>query len=146
MRNLLALFLNMLLALRTGGVSMASVSRFGLSVSLSVSISTGDDLGVVSNNGRAVVNLLVCGLTVLGDDVLALLSVGGVNNGVVLLVALLVNLDVVLGVAVGLLVAIGITTMTRWGAVGTGGQAEDSNKSEHFDKSCESFFPAVCYR
>ena len=80
------------------------------------------------------------------DDVLALLSVGGVDNGVILLVALLVDLDVVLGVAVGLLVGIGVATVAGWGAVGEGSKAEDGNKSEHFDKSCESFFPAVCYR
>ena len=80
------------------------------------------------------------------DDVLALLSVGGVDNGVILLMALLVVLDVVLGVAVGLLVGIGVTTVAGWGAVGEGSKAEDSNKFEHFDKSCESFFPAVCYR
>ena len=36
---------------------MASVSRFGLSVSLSVSVSMGDDLGVMTNNSGAVVNL-----------------------------------------------------------------------------------------
>ena len=56
-RNLLALFLNMLLALRSGWVSVASVSGFGLSVSLSVSVSMGDDLGVMTNNSGAVVNL-----------------------------------------------------------------------------------------
>ena len=67
------------------------------------------------------------------DDVLALLSVGGVDNGVVLLVALLVDLDVVLGVAVGLLVGIGVATVARWGAVGEGSKAEDSNESEHFE-------------
>ena len=55
--NLLALLLNMLLALRSGRVSVASVSGFGLGVSLSITISMGDNLGVMSNNSGAVVNL-----------------------------------------------------------------------------------------
>ena len=68
-----------------------------------------DDLGVMTNNGGAVVNLLGDLLAVLGDDVLALLDVGGVHHslahgpgdllGVVLgdLVALLLHVLVTLG-------------------------------------------------
>ena len=68
-----------------------------------------DNLGVMTNNSRAVVNLLGDLLAVLGDDVLALLDVGGVHHslahgpgdllGVVLgdLVALLLNILVTLG-------------------------------------------------
>ena len=68
-----------------------------------------DDLGVMTHNGGAVVNLLGDLLAVLGDDVLALLDVGGVHHslahgpgdllGVVLgdLVALLLNVLVALG-------------------------------------------------
>ena len=72
----------------------------------------------------------------LGNDILALLSVGGVDNGVILLVALLVVLDVVLGLAMGLLVAILMSGSTAWGAEGTGSKAEDSDESEHFDWFC----------
>ena len=68
-----------------------------------------DNLGVMTHNGGAVVNLLGDLLAVLGDDVLALLDVGGVHHslahgpgdllGVVLgdLVALLLNVLVALG-------------------------------------------------
>ena len=68
-----------------------------------------DDLGVMTHNGGAVVNLLGDLLAVLGDDVLALLDIGGVHHslahgpgdllGVVLgdLVALLLNVLVALG-------------------------------------------------
>ena len=68
-----------------------------------------DDLGVMTHNGGAVVNLLGDLLAVLGHDVLALLDVGGVHHGlahgpgdllgVVLgdLVALLLNVLVALG-------------------------------------------------
>ena len=68
-----------------------------------------DDLGVMTHNGGAVVNLLGDLLAVLCDDVLALLDVGGVHHslahgpgdllGVVLgdLVALLLNVLVALG-------------------------------------------------
>ena len=38
------------------------------------------NLGVMTNNMGAVVNLLMCFLTVSGDDFLAFLNVGGVNN------------------------------------------------------------------
>ena len=46
-----------------------------------MSVTSMDDLGVVTNNGGAVVNLLGDLLAVLGDDVLALLNVGGVHHG-----------------------------------------------------------------
>ena len=46
-----------------------------------MSVTSMDDLGVVTNNGGAVVNLLGDLLTMLGDDVLALLNVGGVHHG-----------------------------------------------------------------
>ena len=59
-----------------------------------------DNLGVMTNNSRAVVNLLGDGVAVLGHDVLALLDVGGVHDGVVLLMT---HLPLVLD---GLLVAL----------------------------------------
>ena len=61
----------------------------GISIPLVVAASMTDNLGVVSNNSRAVVHLLVGLLAVLGHDVLALLDVGGVHNDIVLGVALL---------------------------------------------------------
>merc|ERR550532_748698 len=99
--HLVTLPLHMLLALRTGGVSV--VTSLGISLSLSM-MSVSNDLGVMTNNSGAVVNLLGDGVAVLGDDVLALLDVGGVNDGVVLLVA---DLSLVLdGPLVALLVGL----------------------------------------
>ena len=64
------------------------VISLGISLSLPRAVmSVSNNLGVVTNNSGAVVNLLGDGVAVLGHDVLALLNVGGVNNGVVLLVA-----------------------------------------------------------
>merc|ERR550532_2229307 len=72
--HLVALPLNVLLA--DGGGSVAS----GLSLSLAVSVTVSDHVGVVTNNSGAVVNLGV-GLTALGGEgVLTLLNIGGVNN------------------------------------------------------------------
>ena len=92
--HLVALPLHVLLA--DGGGSIAS----GLSLSLAVSVTVSDHVGVMTNNSGAVVNLLGDRVAVLGDDVLALLDVGGVHNHVVLLVA---DLSLVLN---GLLVAL----------------------------------------
>ena len=68
---------------------MASVSGISLSLSLAMIRSMSDDLAVMTNNSRAVVHLLVCLLTVLSHDILTLLNVGGIKNGVILLMALL---------------------------------------------------------
>ena len=56
---------------------------------LAVSSKVTDDLGVVANHVRALVDLGVDLLAVRGDNLLALLGVGGVDLNVVLLVALL---------------------------------------------------------
>ena len=50
-------------------------------VFLLMSVSAVDDLGVVADHRGAAVDLLVCLLAVLGDDVLALLDVGRVHDG-----------------------------------------------------------------
>merc|ERR1719342_339151 len=108
----------MLLALGSRGVSLASISwlsfSFSLSVSLSISMSMGDNLGVMTDNSRAMVDLLVCLLAVLGHNILALLNVGCINNDIIffmtflslvldwLLVALLVWLAEALEVVVRL--------------------------------------------
>ena len=57
--------------------------------SLAVASIVTNDLGIMTNHVRALVDLGVDLLTVLGDSLLALLGVGGVDLHVVLLVALL---------------------------------------------------------
>merc|ERR1719228_2242705 len=83
----------MLLALGSRGVSLASISwlsiSFSLSVSLSIPMSMGDNLGVVTNDSGAMVDLFVCLLTVLGHNILALLNVGCVNNDIIFFMAFL---------------------------------------------------------
>merc|ERR1712105_37902 len=109
------------------------VTSLGISLSLSLAVmSVSNNLGVMTDNSGAVVNLLGHGVAVLGHDVLALLGVGGVHNGVVLLVALLVILDIVLGVTMLLVVSILIMTSTRCSKGGRSHEGED-NKSEHLD-------------
>ena len=108
--HLVALLLHMLLALGAGGVSVVTSLGISLSLSLAVSVTMSDHMGVMTHNSGAVVHLLGDGVAVLGDDVLALLGVGGVHDGVVLLVALLVILDIVLGVTVLLVVSILVMT------------------------------------
>ena len=60
-----------------------------ISVPLVVTMTSMDDLGVVSNDSGAVMHLLAGLLAVLGHDVLALLDVGRVHDDIVLGVALL---------------------------------------------------------
>ena len=113
--DLVALSVNLLLALWTAGVTtIAGFSiRLGLGVPLAVSVTMGDNLGVVTNNSRAVVNLLGDRVAVLGHDVLTLLNVGGVHNGVILLVAnlswhlALVLLGDLVALSVNLIVTLG---------------------------------------
>merc|ERR1712168_171643 len=91
--DLVAHLLNMLLALGSRGVSLASISRlsisFSLSVSLSITMTMGDNLGVMTNNSGAMVDLLVCLLAVLGHNILALLNVGCVHNDIIFFMAFL---------------------------------------------------------
>ena len=128
--DLVALLLNMLLALGSRRISMVSWISFSLSLSMS-RVSMADNMRVMTNNSRAMVDLLVNLLAVLGDNVLALLNVGGVNNHIIflmaflslvldwLLVTLLVRLAEALEVVVrlvtiswlGLSFSLGITTM-----------------------------------
>jgi len=86
----------------------------------------------MTNNSRAVVNLLAGFLAVLGDNILAFLNVGGVNNDIILLMTSLLKLDIVLGMAVLLLVTIGKVPATR-GSLGNSGKSKNSDKSEHFE-------------
>merc|ERR1740116_112372 len=129
--DLLAQPVHLLLARGAAGVAIAGLS---LSLPLAISVTVRDNLGVVTNNSGAVVNLLGDGVAVLGHDILALLGVGGVHDGVVLLVALLVILDIVLGVTMLLVVSVLIMTSTRCSKGGRSHVSED-NESEHLDES-----------
>ena len=119
--DLVALLLHMLLALGAGAVSMVTSLGISLSLSLavmsvSVSLVTSigldiDNLGVVSDHMGGLADLGVDLLAVLGDNVLALLNVGRVDNNVVLLVTLLpLLLD---GLLVALLLHVLVTLGSR---------------------------------
>jgi len=78
LRHLLTLSVHLLLALGAAGV--ASVSWLSLSLPLAI-VTSLDNLGVMTNNSAAVVDLGVGLLALSGEGVLALLNVGGVHNG-----------------------------------------------------------------
>ena len=109
--HLVALPVHLLLA--PGAAGVTSMTSLSLGLPLAIAVTMRDNLGVMTNNSRAVVNLLGDLLAVLSHDVLALLGVGGVHDGVVLLVALLVILDIVLGVTMLLVVSILIMTCNK---------------------------------
>ena len=138
-----------------GGVSVSGLG-LGLGVPLGVSVTSVDELRVVTNNGGAVVNLLAGLAAVLGHDVGALLDVGGVHNNVILLMAdvlvvslaLLVVDGVVDDVALDVVpLAVTMTTMTtmrglsHWGGQGGSGEEEGGADSVHHDQNWEYFFP-----
>lgn len=69
------------LALRAGAVTIARLSlSFTLFVTMSIATMSSNNLGVVSNNSRALVNLSVGSMTLGGESLLTLLDVGGVND------------------------------------------------------------------
>merc|ERR550519_3312483 len=103
----------LVMALRTSGVSWLSLTLTIPSMSMS------HYLGVMANNGRAVVDLLRCFLTMSGDDVLTLLNISSVYDNIIFLMASLFIGNVVLGVAMFLLVAICKVSTTR-GTLGKG--------------------------
>merc|ERR1719312_2347125 len=113
-------------ALRTSGVSRLS---FTLTVTIS-STSMSNYLGVMANNSRTAVDLLRCFLTMSGDDVLTILNISSVYNKIIFLMASLFIGNVVLGVAMLLLVAIGKVSTTR-STLGKGCKGKDSDNSEH---------------
>ena len=131
----LSLVLNgLLVALLVGLAEALEVVVFtisGLSLSLAISMTMRDNLGVMTNNSRAVVNLLGDRVAVLGDDVLALLGVGRVHDGVVLLVAALLVLDIVLGVTMGLVISI-LKVAPAISTIGDTSQTH-SHRSKHQD-------------
>jgi len=107
-RPLLALPFGPGMALGSTGVSMRamSIGRISLGISFSLglsiclplsitissitSVASGDQLAVMTDHTRGVVNPLVHLVTLLGDDVLAVFDVGGVDDCLVGLMALLV--------------------------------------------------------
>ena len=131
----LSLVLNgLLVALLMGLAEALEVVVFtisGLSLSLAISMTMRDNLGVMTNNSRAVVNLLGDRVAVLGDDVLALLGVCRVHDGVVLLVAALLVLDIVLGVTMGLVIPI-LKVAPAISTIGDTSQTH-SHRSKHQD-------------
>jgi len=156
--HLVALLLHILVALGSSGVAL--VTGLSLSLAISVSMMT-DDTGVVANNSGAVVNLLVGLMALLGDDVLALLDVGGVHDGVVLLVALLpLLLD---GLLMTFLLHVLLTPGTRgvtsvaglglslglghWGGEGGSSQQESGDHFvHHLALKFENIFPPTLER
>ena len=120
--HLVALPLHVLLADGAGGVTSVARLSGPLAVVTSIAVTSGDNLGVMTNNSGAVVNLGV-GLGALGGEgVLTLLDIGGVHNslahgpgdlaGVLLgdLVALLLHMLLALGArAVSVVTSLGIS-------------------------------------
>ena len=146
-RHLLALSVHLLLALGGAGVALA-IAGFSLSLPLTVSVTMRDNLGVVTNNSGAVVNLLADLAAVLGHDVGALLDVGGVHHKVVLLMAHVLVVGLALLVVDGVVdhvaldvvpLAVTMTTMTtmrglsHWGGQSGSGEEEGGADSVHHD-------------
>merc|ERR1719228_798701 len=90
-RPLVALPLSVGMALGTSGVTMVTTISSGslplANMSNNTTMSTMDNVRVMSNNTRAVVNLLGDLVTLLSHNILALFHIGGVHNGVMFGVA-----------------------------------------------------------
>merc|ERR1719187_570542 len=100
--SLLALPFGSGMALGAAGVAVRSIGSIGISISFGLGISlplsitiaiasiasmtSSDDLAVVSNNSGVGLNALAHLVALLSDDILAVLDVGGVDNHVILLV------------------------------------------------------------
>ena len=146
--GLVALPVLLVMALGASGIALAGFS-FGLTLSDSVStvttISMGNNLGIMSNNCGAVLNLLGCFLTMSSDDVLTLFNISGVYDNIVFLMALLMAglLWCFVALPVLLIMALRSTgvTLARLslclalgrgdGTVGKAG-GQDENKKLHF--------------
>merc|ERR1719481_1567597 len=85
--NLVALVINMVLAVGSRRVTL--VTSFSISLSISAGVTSMNLLRIMTINLGAVVNLGVLFLTVSGDNLLTLFNVGGVNNDVIFLMTLL---------------------------------------------------------
>ena len=151
--GLVALPVLLVMALGSSGVALARFS-FGFSLSLTLAnaistitnVSTGDNLGVMTNNRGATVHLLRSFLTMSGDDVLTLLNISSIYNNIVFFMALLATgllwclmaLPVLLVMALGSCgvalawLSIGFTLHRGNSTIGkTGGQNE--NEKLHFE-------------
>jgi len=100
--SLLALPFGSGMALGAAGVAVRSIGSIGISISFGLGISlplsitiaiasmasmtSSDDLAVVSNNSGVGLNALAHLVALLSDNILAVLDVGGVDNHVILLV------------------------------------------------------------
>ena len=81
--NLVALLILLVMASRSRRVSMASRLSSTLVVSSIMTAMVSNNLGVMSYNVRAVMNLLMFLFAVSGDNVFALFNVGYINNNVI---------------------------------------------------------------
>ena len=125
---------------------------------LAVASIVADDLGVVTNHVRALVDLGVDLLAVLGHNLLALLGVGGVDLNVVLLVTLLPLLldGLLMALPVHLLLTLGTRGVTSSVAglglgdgAGEGGSSQEeggANLVHHLVGYIESIFPPTLER
>ena len=109
-----------------------------ISISTMSYLSMRHNLRVVTNNSRAVVNLLGCLLAVLGHYVLALLNISGVDNNIIFLMtglvviclALCVILYIISGVTLALLMVVTTMAITR-STLGDTGKKKSSTQFEH---------------
>merc|ERR1712243_154921 len=85
--NLVALVINMVLAVGSRRVTL--VTSFSISLSISTGVTSMNLLRIMTNNLGAVVNLGVLFLTMSGDNLFTLFNVGGVDNDVIFLMTLL---------------------------------------------------------
>ena len=91
-----------------------------------------DDLRVVTNNIRAVMDLLADMLAVLNHNVLTLLNVGSVHNDIIFLMALLIIVGGALLVMVHLIHHMTLhTVMMAGGGQSDSGEEESSAQSVH---------------
>ena len=77
-------------------VRFVTITWLSLSLGITSMMASMDDLRVMTNNSRAVVDLLVSLTAVLGDNVNTFLNVGGVHNYIILLMADLFMIGVTL--------------------------------------------------
>ena len=133
------------------GVSVTGLS-LGVSLGVSGGVTSDDELGVVTHDSGAVMDLLVMRLTVLGHGVGALLDVGGVHHHVVLLVAdlLVVSLAMIVvdhivdHVALDIVSVLAVTSVggvSHRGGEGGSGEEKGCAHSEHHSNWPMYFFP-----
>ena len=120
---LVTLLLNMLLAVRTTGVTMISFTLPMIAVAIAVT-------NFVTNNVAGVVNILVLIVTMFGDNVLTFLNQSGCHYNFMFLVAHLLVMTLLL---VHNVVVEGALDITQgWKCLGSTGEKKKSTKSEHF--------------